>query len=195
MTVIQGADESRKGEKEQISKVRVSLYSINYCGDCVVEQVKGSPKISIMVDNIMLLDHYCNGDACLTLRASPRYQSWWMTSSLDDGCNWEQREEDEGWFDVPLRRGISNNRDRSSARRDRKSYDNVSRADLFLSGAQWLMEVLGLLGNDNNNNGKSVKEVTNLEVGEDVFMETEDGVLEQVQFGGNKKKIRSEAKY
>lgn len=38
-----------------------------------------------------------------------------------------------------------------------------------------------------------MNEVTNLDTDE-VFMETEDGEIEQVQAGGNKKRIRSEAK-
>lgn len=48
--------------------------------------------------------------------------------------------------------------------------------------------------NESESKGKSVKEVTNLETGEEVFMETEEGVVEQVHSGGNRKRIRSEAK-
>lgn len=47
--------------------------------------------------------------------------------------------------------------------------------------------------NESGSKGKSVNEVTNLDTDE-VFMETEDGEIEQVQAGGNKKRIRSEAK-
>lgn len=50
------------------------------------------------------------------------------------------------------------------------------------------------LANDNGNKGKSVKEITDLEAGDEVFMETDDEKFEQVQVGGNKKRIRSEVK-
>lgn len=43
---------------------------------------------------------------------------------------------------------------------------------------------------DNENKGKGVKEVTNLDMDE-VFMETEDDDFEQIQAGGNKKRVRS----
>lgn len=39
-----------------------------------------------------------------------------------------------------------------------------------------------------------VKEVTDLEARDEVFMETDDGEFEQVQFKGNRKGIRSKAK-
>lgn len=48
--------------------------------------------------------------------------------------------------------------------------------------------------NESGSKGKSAKEVTNLEASEEMFMETGDGEIEQVQIRGNSKMIRSEAK-
>lgn len=51
-----------------------------------------------------------------------------------------------------MRRGRSNNSGRSSSRMDERIYDNVVKGNKtwrgltwFLKGAQWLMEVLGLV--------------------------------------------------
>lgn len=81
----------------------------------------------------------------------------------------------------------------------------VSRVDLvskccpmadggFVSGVIGAKSGAVELTNDSGNKGKNVKEITNLEAGNEVFMETEDGEFEQVQVGGNKKMIKSEAK-
>ncbi|KAM1181480.1 hypothetical protein EV1_000075 [Malus domestica] len=87
----------------------------------------------------------------------------------------EHNEEEEDWNIVSVRRSRNVNRGRSSAHSDGKSYENVVRGQMKVS------------------KGKSVKEVIDLDTDE-VFMETEDGEIKQVQAGGNKKRIRSEAK-
>ncbi|KAM1729142.1 hypothetical protein ACFX12_019574 [Malus domestica] len=93
------------------------------------------------------------------------------------------------------------------------SYDNVvkgnrtwvSKEDLvfkwcpmadgdFDSGASGGKSGAVELANDSGNKGKSVKKITDFEAGDEVFMETEDREFEQVQVGGNRKRIRSEAK-
>ncbi|TQD82071.1 hypothetical protein C1H46_032380 [Malus baccata] len=71
-----------------------------------------------------------------------------------------------------------------------------------LSGTLWLMGGSGIGDSgdkvvvaekvkENGSKGKSVKEVIDLDVDGELFMETEDRKIEQVQAGGNRKRIRS----
>ncbi|KAM1063554.1 hypothetical protein ACFX10_027650 [Malus domestica] len=125
----------------------------------------------------------------------------------------EQLKEEKGWTPVLVMRGRSANRGRSLASGDGRSYDNVVRgnkiwvlhSDLVF---KWCLMAYGgsdtgIAGgksgvaeqaNESESKGKCVKEVTDLETGEEVFMEIEEGVIEQVQIGGNREMIRSEAK-
>ncbi|KAM1074535.1 hypothetical protein ACFX11_019717 [Malus domestica] len=125
----------------------------------------------------------------------------------------EQYIEDDGWTQVLVKWTRNNSRGRGSARRDGISYDNVvrgnrtwvSKEDLVFkwcpmadgdsdSGASGGKSGAVELVNDSGNKGKSVKKITDFEAGDEVFMETEDREFEQVQVGGNRKRIRSEAK-
>lgn len=108
----------------------------------------------------------------------------------------EHHMEDEGWTVVPVRWARNNNKGNRIW---------VSRADLvskwcpmadggYVSGTVGGKSDAAELANVNSSKGKSVNEVIDLETGDEVFMETEDGEFEQVQLGGNRKRIRREAK-
>lgn len=124
----------------------------------------------------------------------------------------EQIEDEDGWNTVPVRRSKSASRGRSSRRRDGRSYENVVRGNrIWVSKAdlvsRWGHRTEGGSGSgtargkcvmfeksmDSELKGKGVKEFTDLEINE-VFMETEDEEFEQVQAGGNRKRVRSEGK-
>ncbi|KAB2602874.1 hypothetical protein D8674_003879 [Pyrus ussuriensis x Pyrus communis] len=154
------------------------------------------------------INDYCNwgifpGWACLGLKAFPRYQSWWVTLSMDDCWNEGACGNftlESGFTRVSTSLFSNLNVEYMESRAlmelecvlDHRPWGNrtwVSRADLvskkcpmvdrgYRSGTIGGKSDANELGNGSN----------------DVFMETGDSVIEQVQIGRNRKRIRSEAK-
>ncbi|RXI00884.1 hypothetical protein DVH24_001118 [Malus domestica] len=95
----------------------------------------------------------------------------------------------EGWTTVASRKNRSTSKGRSGARRDGRSYDNVSKEDLV---SKWIPdcalvddEIVGRnrFGESSNGKGKAAVEE------EDEFMEAGEENLELLQIGGSRKRF------